>query len=714
MHGSTRIRVQTLALTAALAGAVLAWSSPQARAADAVKLSIDDIAAFEVSSRARSGQADRAMDGRSGTAWIAAWRKGIGATYTVRFKSSRFITLVTLLPGQAGTNKAYRSHCRPKTVELSWANGKQTFEIKDRRRPQYLVLEQVARTRYLTFTIKTLHTQYCRTYDAAISEIAVFEPRHILKRNPKIKRMLAVDLARLGDPAQRHDALKRLVDAGRPAVDYLKKQARNLDDVGSAVDAAAALLRVEARAGRNVIRALLNSGKRAEVLVGLQALREDRVSGVSDALYRIAKSPDPDVSLAAVDALTRSGDPRGLSLLTRALTSDDAARVTVAITNLVHYGSRGREVAARQLSSTVEAERLAALAALSNYRQDATVPTLIIPLTQHGSVLTAQAAVRALGRIPTPEARMALASVASSTRRASMRHAAIAALVRHDDAAVPMLRQLLSEEGEQLGEFVFDQMGKVHTEGILGLILSEMLAELEPVYYPHAERALVAHGEPAVKGLLDHLMAHPEHVNRVAPVMDRLAHAAAIPAARTLRTMPPDRHLDPVRELILDVLGKSGDLLVADEVVKLYHDEAASDRIRRKALTALGDLPSQRSRETVLKAMRHPDGAIANIALEAAGRQGETRAAPLILQMLRDRPARDWTPSIVQAMGHLRTTEAVPLFRYKMGQAKRSVQLAIIRATHKIGGRAATKLLVDASVSRDGSVSRLATALLSR
>jgi HEAT repeat protein len=708
-QGSIQHRISR-GLMAALACAWVLTLAGSAGAADAVPIPLDEIVEITASSELSTGAAYKAVDGRSGSAWIAGWRKGKGSKLTIQFDQARFITMVAILPGNAGSNTKWKKNCVPKTIELQWdKGGSQTFPIRFRRVNQYLMLKEPARTTKLSVVVKDLYD--CALRDVAITELMPYEPRNILKRHPELHGRLKADLAEMANPSKREDAMARLIHAGRPAVDYLKRQTGS-DDPMVAESALTAMLGISKRKGRGLLRAMLSSGNQVKIAAALRALRWQRLEGLSEILVRLASRDETLVGALAFDALARAGEVQGLPLLEKALRSEDLIRSSIALGALSAYGDRGRELAIKLATHGSERDQLRGLAALSGFTTDETVAAIVIRLTVSPSRLVAQAATRALGQLPSDEARSALADLINS-RLSSIRHAAMEALVQQGDAAVPILRRVLQERGRSVATPLFAYMAQSSAPGVLELILESLTSDLEPVWYQDAERALHAYGEAGAEAILAHLVEHPEHASRVGPVLERLAHVASIAAGHTLRSMPPERRLDPVREVILSTLARGGDLRTASIVIGLFRDSGTSDILRRKALVTLGYLPSPEAREEVLRAMSHSDGRIVAIALEAAGLQGESRATPLIMGMLRERSVKEWSPKVIEALGRLQAREALELFRHNLNFASRPAQLAILRACHAIGGRDAMRVLVNASVSSDASVSRLATELLS-
>ena len=256
-------------------------------------------------------------------------------------------------------------------------------------------------------------------------------------------------------------------------------------------------------------------------------------------------------------------------------------------------------------------------------------------------------------------------------------------------------------------------MASARTAGVRSLLVDAVLSATPPSWQRQAVRALAAHGQSGIDALLTRIRAYPEVAPRAEGFLKRVASSAARSATAMLLDLGPDREFDHLRSVLVETV-RSANYEAADRaVVALYGAVTTSARLRREALSALGHIPTQRSKDTVLAAMDHADPMLARLALQSAGRLGDRRAIPKLMRHLEERHVTDWSPDAVEALGALRAEQAVPLFQDRMSYASRGIKLAILRACDGIGGRGAVRILIDASISSDVPVARTAHQLLS-
>ena len=93
----------------------------------------------------------------------------------------------------------------------------------------------------------------------------------------------------------------------------------------------------------------LTSDSPAQVAMGLRQLDGTPSPGLEDALFIAAQRPEAELSSAALDLLSQTGDPRAVDLLEAAMRSLDPSRVSVACVWLPRFGALGLDVAERLL-----------------------------------------------------------------------------------------------------------------------------------------------------------------------------------------------------------------------------------------------------------------------------------------------------------------------------------------------------------------------------
>ncbi|PKQ17901.1 MAG: hypothetical protein CVT68_06125 [Actinobacteria bacterium HGW-Actinobacteria-8] len=104
-----------------------------------------------------------------------------------------------------------------------------------------------------------------------------------------------------------------------------------------------------ATAAPPTVAQLLTSASPAQVAVGLRQLAGTPAPGLEDALYVAAQRPEAELSSAALDLLSQTGDTRAVELLEAAIRSLDPSRVSVACVWLPRFGALGLDAAERLL-----------------------------------------------------------------------------------------------------------------------------------------------------------------------------------------------------------------------------------------------------------------------------------------------------------------------------------------------------------------------------
>ncbi|MGM0575904.1 MAG: HEAT repeat domain-containing protein [Myxococcota bacterium] len=707
-HLAFRLAVSSsIVTTLLLSHAHAAAASPRVQAIDP-----GDVRDVEASHAGSEGAASQVTDGYLYTAWHAGPGRAVGESVTLRFGATRYVTRLDVLPGHGRNNISFQRHARPAEVTVKWDGGSQRFTLEDRRKTQRLELSGLARTRSLTVTVEAIHGRAAA--GVALSEIVAFEPQDVLGVHPDLRERIRDEVAALGRPADAEEAMRRIVSYGRPAIPWLRDRLAQDDPGPGGPMALRTVYAMDRAVARDVARDMLLEGTPQRVVAALKVVAEEDAATQADALFHVAKRYEqriPELAAAALDALATAGDERALPLLDRALASGDPKRVSVAVVGLPHFGDAGRAVLGRHLEDGDEPVRLSALASLGSFGGDPEAIALAGRYAEHPSARTRMAAVKALGRLEGPHARAELGRLLDGDDDA-VRRAALPALVRHGEAAMPLLRPVLAEAGEDMRARAFDELGNIRTDSVREILVEEVVAEIHPAWHRHAVRALAGQGRAGVDRMLGWVDDNPSLARRAAPFLERVADTAAPAAAEMLAAMGPDRRLDEARGVLLETIRHAGYAAAAPEVAALYRDMATSDRVRRQAMETLGHLDTPESRDLVIEEMQSPNVQLAALARQAAGRLGDERAIAPLMEMLESREVRDWPADAVQALGALRAEEALPLFRRQVPNAARGVKLAILRACERIGGRTAIRILVDASVSKDVVVSRTAQNLL--
>ncbi|MEZ4267231.1 MAG: HEAT repeat domain-containing protein [Myxococcota bacterium] len=695
-----------LALVVAIAPTSSATNSPSA-------LATAEVNEVSATSSSGEGEASRLTDGRLGSAWIAGPGRGAGEELTLRFQATRYLSRLDIHPGFGRDNRTFGAHARPTRLRVTWPGGAQVLELADSRRTQTFELFPLARTDVLTITVEAVVGPV--EAGVAISEVMAYEPVDVLGVDQGLREQISSLVSSLGDRQRSAEAGERLVELGVAAVPWVSDLARQADADSGGV-ALRILFRVDPSRARDVSLELLRTRSAQQTAIVLSALGGMDARGLESALLHAAREladTEPSLAAAATDALASTGDSRALLLLARGLASEEPAQVNVAVTRLPAFGAPGREIAARLLQNPSELTRRAALVTLGGFADDAQAVTAIAPFTQDASHATALAAVRALGRMRSEAARIELSKLAHAKDSWLVR-AAVPALVAHGKDAMPVLWEMLAENDPALQATVFDELARANTPEVRARLIAEMLGDLQSPWHARTVRTLAAHGVQGVEALLIHLREKPDDASLAASYLRRVATVAAPAASLMLTDLAPDRSLDELRVVLLETIAEARYAQAAGAVAELYQAVESSERTRRAALAAMGSLPSDLTRDLAVAAMDHPNPQISILGREAAARLGDPRATLKIMAMLESLRPSEWPNDAVEALGVLRADGALSLFARHFPSASRGLKLAILRASHSIGGHDAVSILVEGTINSDVAVASLARNLLGR
>lgn len=708
MNTRTTVSAMTRALALVLAASPLSFAvvSPSGLAT----AEVDQVSA---TSSSGEGEASRLTDRRLGSAWVAGPGRGVGEALTLRFQATRYLSRLDIHPGFGRDNRSFASHARPTRLRVTWPGGAQVLQLVDARRTQTFELFPLARTDVLTITVDEVTGPV--EAGVAISEVMAYEPVDVLSVDEGLREQISGLVSSLGDRRSSAEASERLVQLGVAAVPWVSDLARQADqDSGGA--ALRILFRVDSARAREVSLELLRTRSAAQTAIVLSSLGGMDARGLESALLHAAREladTEPTLAAAATDTLASTGDTRALPLLARGLASEEPAQVNVAVTRLPAFGAAGREIASRLLQDPSELTRRAALATLGGFPDSDLAVEAIAPYAHDPSHATALAAIRALGRLRNDAARVELSKLARS-KDAWLARAAVPALVAHGKDAMPVLWEMLAENDPAVQASIFDELARANTPDVRARLIAELLGDLQSPWHARAVRTLAAHGAQGVDALLAHLREHPDDASLAASYLRRVATIAAPAATLVLTDLPPDRSFDDVRVVILETLAQAGHVEAAGPVADMYEAVESSERTRRAALAAMGSLPSDRTRDLAVAAMDHPNPQLSILGREAAARLGDPRATLKIMAMLQSRRPSEWPIDAVDALGVLHADAALPLFARQFPSATRGLKLAILRASHAIGGRAAVAILVDGTINADVAVASLARNLLGR
>jgi hypothetical protein len=225
-------------------------------------------------------------------------------------------------------------------------------------------------------------------------------------------------------------------------------------------------------------------------------------------------------------------------------------------------------------------------------------------------------------------------------------------------------------------------------------------------------RAMRDHGKAGVQAVLDVIVAQPGRATTAeAFLVQSFATSSAVLAA-ALPTLGPGAELDPVRRVILKVIEHAQYVRAATQVAAVFRSAGVTKAIRIAAIQTVAALPSNASKEVAREALSDADPDISEAGLAAAIRLKDEKAGEILLVDLEASPVDTWTMSAIEALARLKTRSAVAVFRAAMPRATKETKIAMLRAAKRIGGKDATRFLVETSMAGEAEVSRTASQLL--
>lgn len=679
-----------------------------AHATPAQAVPAQPIPAVRVTASSEGTPADRATDGKSYRPWLSAPRTGPSEWIELGFDGTRYVTAIKLFPGHAGDNNTFREHARPARVLITYDGGEERFDLPDKRGSQMLNLRALARTRTLRVTIEQLHGKATR--GVAIAELTALEPRDILGLDPQLRTRIEAALTDLAIPDRAKQASAQLVRFGRPTVPWLLDRVRQgAPGWRPALDALLQLGGSEALAVVTDLVAQQEAPTRRDE--ALRALASHPIPGLEDLALTAARSAGGAADSALVYLTARHHEP-ALALVVAAAEHGRHAVIQAASEHLAGFGTPGREVIVRWSGDRNAGLREAAVMALAGLRvlDEPARQQLRKALTDsaEGVQLAAIQAVRQAAFLADSE----LAEAANLGSRA-VREAAIAALVARGPAAREAFERILHGRRHVAAREALVALGKTPSQSARALLVDEVLSKTRHPWYDDALAALAAHGEAGARALLGRITAKPETAGDAEAYLKSAAPIAADLAGKVLASLGPDRHLDELKLALLKTLARARAAAHASAVIAVVDDGGTSKRVRTAALETLGSLPGATSRDALFARLDKLDSALAAVALRSSARLGDRRLLPRLLTELRDQRPEHWSPGAVDAIALLSARDAVDIFSSGFPLAPYRTRLAILDACKKIGSKAAMKLLVDASVSREPAIARAARKLLS-
>jgi HEAT repeat protein len=318
--------------------------------------------------------------------------------------------------------------------------------------------------------------------------------------------------------------------------------------------------------------------------------------------------------------------------------------------------------------------RYMAVYALDMLGSDMAIPGLMSVL---GCPSIGSSAAKALGRLGSDAAFLALVPALNHKNSYVRRHAAKALGNIGSDAATPALVQALND-----AVFVV-RSGAAEALGALG-------------------------SDAALPALVQTLNDEDSHVcSRAAEALGNISSNAAIPAL----VQALNHENSGVRHSVAEALGNIGSDVAIPALVKALYDENSG--VRHSAVYALGKLGSDAATPALMQALNHEDCDVRRIAANALGNIGSDAALPALVQALNHKNSyvRD---NAAKALGNIDSDAALPALVQALNHEDVFVRRHAAKALGNIGSDAAIPALVQALNDKNSGVGSFAAAALGK
>jgi hypothetical protein len=664
------------------------------------------IGAIEASSSAEGYAAERVRDGRAGTAWASKGGEGVGATVTLTYTSPRHIAWLTLLPGHGADSERYAAMARPSVVTVSWGGGEQRFELQDQRARQDLVLKGLVRVTALTVRIDAVTGP--AQAGVAISEIAAYEPYEIIsvKSRRRMKMTDAVEALRIEATPQ---AIETVVALGARIIPWLNMEIARGESL-SGVRAFLALQSLDRKRAWRIAFNTLDKGAPESAVVAAQFVAEGRFKELADAVYGAYERLEGEQRLKVLSALAQLGDARALPLLVDGVRSGDAALIALAGAHMSAYGDDALFELVALAGEPAAATRTRAVTVLIAWG-DASALQALCDLANGPDTAAGVDVVGVLATSKAPVARAALVLLASEPA-GGIRDAALAALIDLGGEALGELISYGAQAGPAVNARVADALGRSEAPEVRAALVEGVLNDAENGADTELHRALAKHGKDGVKAVLKVIVAAPERAPAAEAFFIKTYTRSAGVLAAAMSGLSKKRSADSVRFVILKVLAHAQYVRAADVVADVYREAGTNQALRLAALQTAAVLPGAGSKTLAREALASADPVLSEAGLEAAIQLQDSEAGRILVERLELESADTWPEAAIEALARLKTQGAVGLFRRGMPTAPKSLKLTMLRAAKRIGGKDATRFLVETSMSGEAEVSRTASQLL--
>jgi HEAT repeat protein len=429
------------------------------------------------------------------------------------------------------------------------------------------------------------------------------------------------------------------------------------------------------------------------------------------ALVQALNDANCDVRSRAAEALGNIGSNVAIPALVKALGYHDCVDQDCSVRYMAVYAldMLGSDMAIPGLMSVLGCPSIGSSAAkaLGRLGSDAAFLALV-PALNHKNSYVRRHAAKALGNIGSDAATPALVQALNDAVFVVRSGAAEALGALGSDAALPALVQTLNDEDSHVCSRAAEALGNISSNAAIPALVQALNHENSGVRHSVAEALGNIGSDAAIPALVQTLNDEASHVRRIAAkALGNIGSDTALPA---LVQALYDADYD-VRHSAAEALSKLGSDVAIPALVKALYDENSG--VRHSAVYALGKLGSDAATPALMQALNHEDCDVRRIAANALGNIGSDAALPALVQALNHKNSyvRD---NAAKALGNIDSDAALPALVQALNHEDVFVRRHAAKALGNIGSDAAIPALVQALNDKNSGVGSFAAAALGK
>ena len=709
------------------------------------KIEVSEVKEFKVSSQYGRSEADKKLyksknlqDGRLWTAWAEGSGQGGQEEWiSYTFGAKRYISRVTIMPGNARDSKNFRQFLRPKTISLEYDDGSVEIHLQDIREEQHFDFKIPIQTHHLKFVFVETYKKGSRTKAVAISEVVLLESLDILALTPQLRQDIEEAIQNLGDPDDTK-SIDTLCEVGGPALTWLFIALENENRLVRQRATEALVKMGDARA----VSALLGVVKEDDPIIRIHAYQLFGKLKVREAVSHliIISSDDQqerELRSQAIKTLGQIGDSKALTVFQNTLLGNDQVLAEQVAELFYLMGSEGFQILEEQVAhESPEVRRIVALAA-GSYKNKSDYSILIqlasdedlevkltsvsalaktgnpialpilVSLTQDSNPRVKKTIAESLGHFSTVEAVDVLEHLARDSD-SYIRTPAISSLIRMDLLALPALERLLvSSSSSNRGEYLegFRKISQQYPLEVV-MVLEPYLSKTGDLLGLEVARTLVTILPEGLTALIEALRSQ----NSQAWFTSFEAMAIGGPeVSNVIVEIFPVLTDDEVLRFI-PLLTKLKNPKSAQLLIKRYG--SSNSVVRSEAISALKSFPDNNIRQTIILALEDHDVEVRRQAMVVSGELKIKEAIPSLTNRLE--LEQDYKAPILITLGAIGDPEAIPAILPYLQHPSSTVRERATEALGMLGDSNVVPYLMEALNDEDAMVRASAITALGR